>query len=218
MHDTTTVTAIDVKESLQTLRDGRYACHTEDVLTWKLGDDLARYAAVIERTKPDVIIETGTRYGGSALWFALRGLDVITIDIEPALPLGGWERAGERITLVKGSSTDPAVVALVAEQVAGLRVMVSLDSDHHAPHVAEEIEAYGPMVSAGCYLVVEDGIFDLASDPRDGANGGIGIPTIGGPLVAIERTLVGRPEWERDLDVENMSPLSHHPGGWWRRL
>ena len=35
--------------------------------------------------------------------------------------------------------------------------MVILDSDHSADHVFEELEAWAPLVTPGCYLVAEDG-------------------------------------------------------------
>jgi cephalosporin hydroxylase len=217
--------AIDIAESLRTLRDGRYQCVTEGVTTWKLAEDLDRYHEVIDQTRPDVIVETGTRYGGSALWFAGLGVNVITIDIKDSTPAGydairRTERGDEPITRIVdlNGSADPRVAERVAEMVKGMRVMVSLDSDHHAPHVEAEIRRYAPLVTPGCYLVVEDGIFDLAENPRDARNGGHQIPELGGPFRAIEATVAGWADWERDRVVEAMSPLTHHPCGWWRKL
>lgn len=211
--------ATNIVESLRTLRDGRYQTQTDGVTTWKLGDDLERYAEVIERTKPDVIVETGTRYGGSALWFAALGVDVITVDIKDSTPAGYDTRSSRisRVVDVRGS-VDDAVFAQVRALVRGRRAMVSLDSDHHAPHVEREIRLYAPLVTKGCYLVVEDGIFDLAENPKDANNGGHMITQVGGPFRAIERTVAGWPGWARDLATERASSLTHHPAGWWRKL
>jgi cephalosporin hydroxylase len=106
--------------------------------------------------------------------------------------------------------------------------MVSLDSDHHSAHVQAEIDLLGrQFVTPGCYLVVEDGCFDLFA--RDGQIdrarvGGSRIPEFGGPLDAIERQLGGdlpnpmtADLFWRDESVEALSPVSHSPCGWWRR-
>ena len=83
--------------------------------------------------------------------------------------------------------------------------MVVLDSDHSPEHVEREIDLYGPLVSSGCYLVVEDDIQQWMTN----FNGQ-------GPLDAIEFRLMDRPEWERDLLVESMYAITMHPAGWWR--
>jgi cephalosporin hydroxylase len=62
-----------------------------------------------------------------------------------------------RITYLTGSSVDPDVVARVRESVQpNERVMVVLDARHHHDHVLEELRAYGPLVTAGNYMIVED--------------------------------------------------------------
>src|SRR6266446_2744961 len=119
--------------------------------------DLWIYQELLVRTRPDFVVETGTYRGGSALYFAMlfdqigRGR-VITVDIQaqPNCP------EHPRIRYVAGSSTDPAVVLDVQRSVIGGRVMVILDSDHHASHVYEELIAYSPLVQPDDYLIVED--------------------------------------------------------------
>jgi cephalosporin hydroxylase len=167
----------------------------------KIAEDLARYRHVLDQTAPQLIVECGTLAGGSALWFARLGYDVVTIDINLT---NMSEEAIEhpRITPVRGDSV--LVAGAVAERLGGLRTMVVLDSDHSAHHVFGEIQAYAPLVSPGCYLVVEDGICDW-----------IGMAP--GPLAAIEATLATWEGWERDAEVEAMFPASMFPAGWWRK-
>lgn len=215
-------TLIDVERSWATLlRESGYKQFVHGVGVWKNPDDLDRYRAVIQADAPEVIVETGTRWGGSALWFADRVPHVITVDIHSApstdARLVGPRELLDRISWVTGDSAAPDVVEQVTALVAGRRCMVSLDSEHAAPHVAAEIDAYGPLVTSGCHLVVEDGLADLVTSRR-AARLGRRIPAEGGPLVAVRRQLEGHPGWERDEQVEAMSPISHHPAGWWRRV
>lgn len=203
-----------------TLAGFRFARGLGDIL--KHEADLDRYARIIESTRPQVIVECGTRTGTSAAWFARQGLYVVTIDVERRLAdraaiAARWPEAAACITYVRGcSTTDPAVVAQVTDLVAGLRCMISLDSAHTAAHVTAEIGLYGPLVTPGCHLVVEDGIFRYAS-PAQWRRHHFGDPAQGNPLDAIEACLVDRPQWRRDVDIERLHPISHHPGGWWQR-
>lgn len=182
----------------------------------KHADDLARYRHTIAATGPTMVVETGTRTGASALFFAAQPgiIRVITIDIDnphttDTNPL--W-RTVHQIT---GSSTTPAVIAEVTALAAGHRVTVSLDSDHSAGHVGQEIRAYAPLVAAGCHLVVEDGIIAwLDTDTR--TRHGCDIYT-GTVLQAIDATLLAHPDFERDTAVETLTPVTMFPAGWWRR-
>jgi cephalosporin hydroxylase len=209
-------TPISITASIDTFgTKSGYTQHHQTVPMWKSAPDLARYRHIIEATRPEVVVETGTKWGGTAAWLAdTFGVDVITVDVaSEATALAGWPR----ITTITGSSSiAPDVVALVTELVASRRYMMSLDSDHHFGHVQAEIRAYAPLVSVGCYLVVEDALGDLVQ-PEEARRFGARIPEEGGALPAIEAELFDRPEWVRDLDVEGMDPVSHSPFGWWRR-
>lgn len=170
--------------------------------------DLWLYQELLVRTRPDVVVETGTWRGGSALYMAAvfdqigRGR-VITIDIEakPDLP------DHPRIRYLNGSSTDPAVVAEVRRSVAGNRAMVILDSDHHARHVYEELRAYSPFVLTGDYLIVED----------TNVNGHPAYPEFGpGPREAVERFLSSNEEFAIDERCERFM-MTLNPMGYLRR-
>jgi cephalosporin hydroxylase len=205
---------IDVAASLATFNDrAGFTQHYNGVGMWKTADDLTRYEQVITATRPELVIETGTRWGGFAHWLADRhGLDVLTIDIRGTV----HDRVFPRVTSLVGSSVDERIVETATETARGRPTMVVLDSDHHAPHVAAEIRAYGPLVTPGCYLVVEDALADLAAGD-EARRFGNQIPELGGPLAAIEETLAGAACWARDLEVENLTRVSHHPAGWWVR-
>lgn len=215
---------VDIPASLETLERNK---HVKPDGMLKLDEDLERYRQIIETTKPEVIVETGTRAGASATWFIKQGLDVITIDVDPPAvledmgaptPMFDLETKlpnGCYLTSLKGNAADPAIAARVAELVDGRRCMVSLDSDHSGPHVSEEIKLYGPLVSPGCYLVVEDGIFGYATRTLRTQHG-LG-EMVGSPLDAITEHLDGNPDWSRDVAIERLSPASHHPAGWWVR-
>jgi cephalosporin hydroxylase len=168
----------------------------------KIWEDLDRYRAVIKASSPQVVVECGTWRGGSAAWFAHQGLRVVTIDV---LAYDGWQ--DPRVTYLTGDTRDETIAATAAGLAAGSRVMVVLDSAHTREQVAAEISLYGPLVTPGCYLVVEDGICRWL--PEFGQ--------CGSPLDAIEDLLAGDPAWVRDTEVEGMYPVTMHPAGWWRR-
>ena len=199
---------IDLPASLKTLEDD---AHVQPGGMLKLDADLDRYRQLIGDACPQVIVETGTFKGASAAWFAGFGVDVITVDVAAATT----GTAPDGVTWIHGDSADPDIAAKVAELVAGRRCMVVLDSDHSAAHVAKEIGLYGPLVSPGCYLVVEDTIFGYAPARLRGRHFPAGLD--GSPLDAVAQLLHGHPAWSRDVAVERLSPLSHHPSGFWLR-
>jgi cephalosporin hydroxylase len=170
--------------------------------------DLWIYQEILSRTRPDVIIETGTLFGGSALYLAsmcdlLDNGRVITIDIEeredrPRHP---------RILYLTGSSVAPEVVAQVKDEIADTnRVMVILDSDHHDDHVLSELHAYGPLVTEGCYLIVEDTLAGFSPE-RWGA----------GPSAAIEKFMSSSQPFVADPSCEKFV-MTFNPGGYLQRL
>jgi cephalosporin hydroxylase len=178
--------------------------------------DLWMMQQIIYETRPDVIVETGTFRGGSALYFAhtLEGLGlkdskVITCDIEDAcreaasLPL--WQK---HVEFILGSSTDPKTVEQIRQACRGKRVMVVLDSVHEKDHVLKELELYASLVSPGSYLIVEDTNSD-------------GVPVFPGsvgPTAALQAFLP-TPEgklFTQDASREAMV-LTFNPGGWLKK-
>ena len=109
--------------------------------------------------------------------------------------------------LIEGSSTDPAVVATLRERAEGRRVMVDLDSDHRAEHVAGELRALAPLVTPQCYLVVEDTWFGRTVRFDQGP----------GPAEALDAWLAEGQPFEVDRWRERLL-LTGMAGGYLRRV
>jgi cephalosporin hydroxylase len=111
--------------------------------------DLWTYQNILHETRPDLLVETGTNRGGSALYFAhlfdLLGKGrVVSVDI--AHPPEGLPQH-PRIEYIVSSSTEPGVIARIKSGISpGDKVMVSLDSDHAEAHVSRELELYSQLV------------------------------------------------------------------------
>jgi cephalosporin hydroxylase len=172
---------------------------------------------IISELKPDFLIETGTWYGTTALYYAdlLEKVNpearVITIDIEAMNERIGMPEAWDgRVDFIHGSSVDPDIVASIAERVQGKTVLVTLDSDHHTDHVYREMELYWPLVSVGSYLIVQDTALE-----HDAFNPGR--PGDMGPREAVRRFLDERPEYVADL-TKGRYLVTSHPFGFLKRV
>lgn len=133
--------------------------------------DMVALQEIIWETKPDVIVETGIAHGGSVLFNAsmlqMLGGDhrkVIAVDIdirEHNKKEIEKSHLNSMLTMIEGSSIDADIIAKIkAEIPEGSRVMVQLDSNHTHEHVLEELRAYAPLTTKGCYCVVLDGIVE----------------------------------------------------------
>lgn len=160
--------------------------------------DLWIFQEIIFEVKPDIIIETGTYKGGTTLFLAnvcdsIGKGKIITIDIKD---YGVPEH--KRITYLIGSSTSDEIKNEVENMVnENDKVMVILDSAHGTPHVLKEIRIYGPLVTKGGYLIVED---TSDPDPRD----------------AVEQFLKEDGEFEVDSEREKFFLTFNH-GGYLRK-
>jgi len=185
----------------------------------QLAEDLCMIQDVIFRTKPDVIVETGTAYGGSAVFYAsmleiLGKGRVISIDVEDHLLAIQGHPMASRITLLKGSSADDAVVARVRDLIRpGETVLVALDSDHSRRHVRSEMEKLGGLVTPGSYLVVFDGVMEMLLDAPSGSPDW----KEDNPAAAVREFLAAHPEFEVDHSLNRLG-ATHCPGGFLRRL
>jgi cephalosporin hydroxylase len=133
------------------------------VTTYKSPSDMWNYQEILASLKPSLVIECGTAFGGSALFFSsvMRQIGnrfrLLSVDIN-------IDRVDEKakrdpdIELLTMSSADQRVAARIAQlrsDYSGAAFAI-LDSDHRKNHVLAELEMLRPLLRPGDYLVVED--------------------------------------------------------------
>jgi Cephalosporin hydroxylase len=157
------------------------------------------------------VIETGTAGGGTTLWYAMlmdmlgiEGGRIWSIDVDDA-PEGALRPEHPRITYVKGSSTDLAIVESITNKIRFRRghfagaTLVNLDSSHFATHVVEELRVWAPLLEVNDWFVVEDtnGV-PVMDDPRTGTQ-----VEVEGPFAAVMEFMAKHPgEFSREVVCE----------------
>ena len=181
---------------------------------------------IIWNLKPDLIIETGIAHGGSLVFYAslleligkgqVLGIDIdirehnrLEIENHPMF---------KRITMIQGSSIDPAIVDQVTLHTIGKQtILVLLDSNHTHDHVLAELQLYAPFVSLNSYLVVYDTVVEnlsLVATPENIRPWGIG----DNPMTALKSYLINNPNFEIDLSINNKLLISVAPDGYLKRI
>jgi cephalosporin hydroxylase len=174
--------------------------------------DLWIYIELIQKIKPKYIIETGTHFGASALYFSdmvkMLGIDttIITIDINPKL---NFDATAAKIISLRGISTSTSIVNEVSRIIKPEDiVLVMLDSDHSKENVLNELNAYSRFVTLNSYLIVEDTIVN--GHPTNLAHGP-------GPFEATQEFLSKNNNFEVDLDCQKFL-LTYNNRGFLKRI
>ena len=176
--------------------------------THRAPTDLFVYQELIERLRPDWIVETRTGVGGLALFLAsicdlVGGGLVLSIDGYPV----GDPPEHSRITYLRG---DPAAAGTAAQarEIVGQepRALVILGAGTNS-RVEAAFRNYAPFVPVGSYVVVEDTIID--ANPVWPAFGR-------GPKSALPKIL-DEGEFAQDPDLERLA-LTFNVGGFLKRV
>lgn len=185
----------------------------EGVTMYKSLTDLWSYQEIIYRLKPRLIVEFGTHFGGSTLFFAamqklfVKKGKVFTVDISGEYRNPKVDK-NKSIEALNCSSADPRV----AERIIKLRkkykgnIFVIIDSDHHKAHVLAELELLRPILIPGDYVIVED----------SNINGHPVLPGWGdGPYEAIEEYERKYPnDYVNDIEQETKYGFTWAPKGY----
>jgi len=130
--------------------------------------DICLYMQLISRLKPLTVIEIGTKFGGSALWFAdmltVHGLAgrVVTVDIKPQVQF-----IDHRITVKEGDarSLNDAITDDFMDSLPHPWLVIE-DSAHSFETTLAVLRYFDPRLAPGDYIVVEDGVVSYLSGKR----------------------------------------------------
>jgi cephalosporin hydroxylase len=151
---------------------------------WQLADDLLALQRIVFDVNPKWIVETGTKFGGSAIFFGSllammgrtsgAGGGVITVDMHETAEAREFlsEKPHRFAPFVRqrliGDAKAPEILSAIGSTIAADpgSVMVFLDDWHDSDHVYAEMQGYSSLVSPGGILIVADTAFeDLAGTP-----------------------------------------------------
>jgi cephalosporin hydroxylase len=169
------------------------------------------YQEIIWETRPEIVIEVGVKSGGMTLFLATllqaTGAGRV-IGIDRSLRAHESARTHPVITLIEADALDPSLHANLAEETAGRRALVLLDSDHTSAHVLQELELYSGYVQPGDYIIVND----------TAINGHPVLPGWGdGPYEAVQQFLAADHPFEADRSREKHM-VTMCPMGFLRRV
>ncbi|WP_169741526.1 CmcI family methyltransferase [Beijerinckia mobilis] len=148
-------------ELLAGIQNGVLHSRYRDVPFLKSPFDIALYMQFFSRKNFHTVIEIGSKFGGSALWFAdlmsNHGRDnprVVCVDIKP---LASY--TDDRIIVLTGDASN-LKACLTSDLLAGLRHpwLVVEDSSHFYEQSQATLEFFHDWLQPGDYIVVEDGI------------------------------------------------------------
>lgn len=193
----------------------------------QLPDDMVRMAEVINRLKPDMIVETGVAHGGSLIYYAslckVLGVGHV-IGVEKGLRCRAEIEAhplSEYITLIEGDSTAPDIVDQV-KRLCGRtnKVLVILDSCHSYQHVYNELEAYNDIITPGFYIVATDGNMETLFDvPRGTKEWEFDNPSRAAKYFASvhKEFIIEEPKWEFNESTLTKN-TTYWPNAWLKRI
>jgi cephalosporin hydroxylase len=179
---------------------------------------------IVWEMKPRLVIHTGVAAGGGPVFLAslleLVGNDGLVAAVDPALREEGRRACtthplARRIRLFEGSSTDPHIVAALAELAVDRGpVVVVLDLIHTHAHVLRELQLLAPLVTPGSFVVVLDTVMEqLPAEMFAGRPYGKG----NNPGTAVAAFLAENDGFVVDTTFEDRVLLTLAPGGFLRR-
>lgn len=152
--------------ALDQIQSGTMKMVYRNVPFFKNPFDISLYMLLLSRLAPRTVIEIGSKFGGSALWFAdmltAQGVPearVVSVDIKPLA-----EFSDPRILFLTGDAKNLGGVLTPELLKACPRPwLVIEDSSHYYAESIATLDFFHAHLQAGDYIVVEDGIVSQLS-------------------------------------------------------
>lgn len=181
--------------SLDTINKGHHNIHYRGIKTVKCPFDYVLYQMIVNEIKPDLIIEIGTAFGGSALYLAdlLESINngiIHTIDLDTSFFDTNLDSDKEiinnhrRIKRFLGGYQNYDL----SNTIGFDKILIIEDGSHQYQDVINVLHKFSSLVSKDSYIIVEDGAVDWLN--IEGFNGG--------PLRAIEEFLLQNSNFKID--------------------
>jgi len=198
---------------LESIQNGSLAYRYRGLPLEKNPFDLALYAMLIGSVRPSTIVEIGSRYGGSAVWFAdqalLNGIEaeVFSFDVRQEN-----QSAQPNIHFLEADIYDLSNSELPKIMARAKRpILISEDGPHTFRGSLSALRFFDSFLTPGDYIVIEDG--NLANLGYWGFGGG--------PTKAIQEFLTETTnEYLIDRDYSDFfgKNVTWNINGWLRRL
>jgi cephalosporin hydroxylase len=148
-------------EVLDRIQAGTMRTEYRGVPFFKSPFDIGLYLQLLSRQRPGTVIEVGTKYGGSALWFAdmltaqgSTDARVLSVDVESLV-----EFDDRRIDFLRGDAN--ALGDVLSDELlesCPRPFLVVEDSSHHYRESLAVLRFFHERLRTGDYIVVEDGV------------------------------------------------------------
>ena len=146
---------------LNNIQKGTLSYSYKDIVCQKNPFDLSLYTKLLWSLKPKTIIEIGSAYGGSALWFAdtLSSFNLNSHIYSIDLDISKIDIVDDRITFIQGSLFN--LDSLLPERfIRNLSrpLLIIEDSSHFYDATYHVLNFFKSLLEKGEYIIIEDGI------------------------------------------------------------
>lgn len=117
--------------------------------------------SLIYGLRPTTVLEIGSAEGGSAM-IICAAMDaygsgrLVCVDPTPRFPPELLSRIAHRAVVLKGFSTDPAILTQAHKEAGSLFDLIFIDGDHSYLGALRDVEVASPLLRSGGYLLFHD--------------------------------------------------------------